>query len=92
MAERGLTVDHRRSRGVLHYAYILEKRIRREMRRPNRSWRVNETYIRVAGRWTNLYGAVDSAGETIEFLLSPCRDHIAGTSCNLFCVVGFDAA
>jgi IS6 family transposase len=47
------------------------------MRRPNRSWRVDETYIRVAGKWTYLYRAIDSAGDTIDFLLSPNRDLIA---------------
>jgi len=42
MAERGLTVDHSTvARWVLHYSPILEKRIRREMRQPNRSWRVD---------------------------------------------------
>ena len=78
MAERGLTVDHSSiARWVLHYAPILEERIRREIRRPNRSWRVDETYIRVAGQWTYLYRAVDSAGDTIDFLLSPKRDRVA---------------
>ena len=43
----------------------------------NRSRRVNETYVRVAGKWTYLYRAIDSAGTTIDFLLSPKRDHIA---------------
>jgi len=47
------------------------------MRNPNRSWRVDETYVRVAGRWTYLYRAIDSAGNTIDFLLSPYRDAIA---------------
>ena len=47
------------------------------MRRPNRSWRVDETYLKVAGRWAYLYRAVDSAGEPIEFMLSPKRDLIA---------------
>jgi IS6 family transposase len=47
------------------------------MRRPNRSWRVDETYVKVAGNWTYLYRAIDSAGETIEFMLSPKRDLIA---------------
>jgi transposase-like protein len=40
----------------------------------NRSWRVDETYFRTAGRWTYLYRAVDSAGDTIDFLLSSNRD------------------
>ncbi|HTF61387.1 MAG TPA: IS6 family transposase, partial [Edaphobacter sp.] len=81
MIERGLTVDHSTiARWVMHYAPILNKRIRREMRRPNRSWRVDETYIRVAGEWTDLYRAIDSAGNTIDFLLSPERDRIAAKS------------
>ena len=44
------------------------------MRCPNRSWRVGETYVRVAGRWTYLYRAIDSIGNTMDFLLSPKRD------------------
>src|SRR3569623_1646957 len=37
-------------------------------------WRTDETYVRVAGRWTYLYRAVDSTGATIDFLLSETRD------------------
>jgi transposase-like protein len=43
----------------------------------NRSWRVDETYIRVKGKWTYLYRAVDSAGASIDFLLSARRDAAA---------------
>jgi transposase-like protein len=49
------------------------------MRRPNQSWRVDETYVKVAGNWAYLYRAIDSAGETIEFMLSPKRDLMAAT-------------
>ena len=78
MAERGLAIDHSTiARWVLYYAPILDRRIRREMRQPNGSWRVDETYVRVAGKWTYLYRAIDSAGDTIDFLLSPNRDLIA---------------
>ena len=35
---------------------------------------MDETYVRVAGQWTYLYRAVDSAGDTIDFMLSPKRD------------------
>src|SRR3954447_4782676 len=78
MAERGLTIDHSTiARWVLRYAPVLNKRIRSEMRNPNRSWRLDETYIRVAGQWTYLYRAVDSVGNTIDFLLSPYRDTVA---------------
>jgi len=78
MSERGLSVDHVTIwRWVQHYAPVLNQRIRREMRHPNRSWRVDETYVKVAGSWAYLYRAIDSAGETIEFMLSPKRDLIA---------------
>ena len=75
MIERGLCVDHSTiARWVLRYAPELNQRISRELRDPNNSWRVDETYVRVAGRWTYLYRAVDSEGSTIEFMLSPNRD------------------
>jgi len=78
MAERGLSVDHVTIwRWVQRYAPVLNQRIRRELRSPNRSWRVDETCIRVAGSWAYLYRAVDSAGETIDFMLSPNRDLMA---------------
>jgi transposase-like protein len=82
MAERGLSVDHSTiARWVLRYAPVLSERIRYEMRHPDWSWRVDETYIRayirVSGHWTYLYRAINSAGNTIDFLLSPKRDRIA---------------
>jgi len=78
MAERGLAVDHSTVwRWVQHYAPMPNQRLRRELRQTNRSWRVDETYIRVASRWTYLYHAVDSKGNTIDFMLSPYRDLIA---------------
>jgi transposase, IS6 family len=78
MAERGLSVDHSTiARWVLHYAPILHQRMRRHLRPPNRSWRVDETYVRVAGRWTYLYRALDSEGNTIDLMLSPYWDRTA---------------
>jgi transposase, IS6 family len=75
MVERDLSVDHVTIwRWVQRYAPILNQRLRGDLRHPNRSWRVDETYVRVAGKWTYLYRAVDSAGETIDFMLSPKRD------------------
>ena len=78
MAERNLKVDHVTIwRWVQRYAPELDRRCRRELRMTNRSWRVDETYVRVAGKWTYLYRAVDSGGDTIDFLLSPKRDALA---------------
>jgi len=50
---------------------------RRELKPTNGSWRVDETYICVAGHWTYLYRAVDSSGATIDFWLSTQRDAAA---------------
>ena len=78
MAERGLGVDHSTiGRWVLYYAPVLHERIRRHVRPPNASWRLDETLVRVAGKWTYLYRAVDSTGDTIDFMLSPRRDTVA---------------
>lgn len=78
MAERNLSVDHRTIwRWVQHYAPELNRRCRPELRNTNRSWRVDESYCRVAGKWTYLYRAVDSSGATIDFLLSAKRDAAA---------------
>ena len=75
MAERNLSVDHVTIwRWVQRYAPELNRRCRPELRETNRSWRVDETYCRVAGKWTYLYRAVDSTGATIDFLLSATRD------------------
>src|SRR3954451_4998210 len=67
MAERNLSVDHVTIwRWVQRYAPELNRRCRPELRITNRSWRVDETYCRVAGKWTYLYRAVDSTGATSE--------------------------
>ncbi|MDB5386566.1 MAG: Integrase, catalytic region [Planctomycetaceae bacterium] len=74
MAERRLSVDHSTvARSVLRCAPILHQLIWRHLRHPNRSWRADETYIRVAGKWTYLYRALDSE-QHHRFLLSPHRD------------------
>src|SRR5437764_3709797 len=75
MLERGLHVDHTTIyRWVQHYAPELEKRCRPHLNATNDSWRVDETYIKVKKVWMYLYRAVDSEGNTLEFLLSSPRD------------------
>jgi transposase, IS6 family len=52
----------------------LEQRLRRRLKPTNKSWRVDETYLRAKGRWCYLYRAIDSAGATVDFLVSAWRD------------------
>ncbi len=74
LADRGVEVAHTTVfRWVQTYALEIEKRIRPHLRLSNGSWRVDETYVRVKGRWTYLYRAVDSHSQTIDFLLSAKR-------------------
>ena len=78
LQDREVEVDHTTLfRWIQAYAPELEKRIRPHLHRSNGSWRVDETYVKVKGRWTYLYRAVDSRGQTIDFLLSAKRDAAA---------------
>ena len=78
LAERGLHADHVTVwRWVQRYAPEMERRLRSRLKPTNDSWRVDETYIRVKGKWVYLYRAVDSTGATIDFLLSAKRDAAA---------------
>jgi transposase, IS6 family len=78
LADRGVEVDHTTIfRWIQAYAPELEKRIRPHLRPSNGSWRVDETYVKVKGRWTYLYRAVDSRSQTIDFLLSAKWDAAA---------------
>lgn len=76
MAERGHRVDHSTIyHWVHHYAPEIERRMRWQWGclRSN-SWRVDETYIKVFGRWACLYRVVDKFEDTIDFYLSPTRN------------------
>ncbi len=75
MRERGLDVDHSTvSRRVQRYAPEINRRIRPHLRMSGRSYRVDETYIKVGQTCKYLYRAVDKEGQTIEFMLSAKRD------------------
>ena len=74
-AERGLQVDHTTVyRWVMKFTPELEKKVRSLKRTAGRSWRLDETYIKVKGQWKYLYRAVDKEGNTVDYLLTSKRD------------------
>ena len=78
MAERGLNVDHSTvHRWVVHFSPQLLERFNRRKRAIGIKWHMDETYIKVRGQWTYLYRAIDSVGDTVEFLFSENRDLLA---------------
>jgi transposase-like protein len=78
MVERGISVDHATiGRWVVRYSPELLERFNRRKRSVGRKRHVDETYIKVRGRWMYLYRAIDSNGHTVEFWFSERRDLIA---------------
>lgn len=78
MAERSIAVDHSTlHRWVIRLEPLLDKVFRRHKRPVVRRWRMDETYIKIKGQWKYLYRAVDTAGQTIDLLLTAKRDTAA---------------
>ncbi|AJJ21036.1 transposase [Yersinia intermedia] len=75
MAERGVIVDHSTlHRWVIRLVPLLDKVFRRHKRSIGRRWRMDETYIKIKGQWKYIYRAVDTSGQTIDFLLAAKRN------------------
>ena len=75
MAERGIEIDHSKvHRWVIKLVPLFEKTFRKYKQPVGKSWRTDETYIKVKGQWKYLYRAVDKAGKTIDFLFRAKRD------------------
>jgi transposase-like protein len=78
MSERGIAVDHSTlHRWAIKLLPVLEKAFGCRKRPVGKSWRMDETYIKVKGEWKYLYRAVDKAGNTVDFLLRAHRDKVA---------------
>jgi putative transposase len=74
-AEHGVPVDHATiQRWVVKSSPQLAEAFHRRKRPVGRRWRMDETYIRVKGAWRYLYRAVDTSGQTVDFLLTEYRD------------------
>ncbi|WP_094751967.1 IS6 family transposase [Psychromonas sp. CD1] len=74
-AERNIHFGHSTlNRWVTKYAPLLEASFRKSKRKVADSWRMDETYIKVKGKWVYYYRAVDKYGAIIDFYLSENRN------------------
>ena len=80
MQERGVNVDHAKlSRWVVKYSPVIVQLAKKNRKLTSPSWRMDETYIKVKGRWCYYYRAIDKFGATLDFMLSTNRDEEAAT-------------
>ena len=78
MAERGLAVDHTTIwRWMQRYGPEVYRRLRGNVKPKSSTWYIDETFVRIAGRWLYLFRAVDGHGHTVGFYLSETRDREA---------------
>jgi len=75
---RGVLVDHATiQRWVYKFTPLIEVAFKKRRKTVGKSWRMDETYIKVKGRWMYLYRAVDKEGKTVDFLLTKRRNKLA---------------
>ena len=78
MAARGVEIDHATlNRWVVRFSPLIAANAQARKRKTAPSWRMDETYIKVRGKWTYLYRAVDRNGKTLDFMLSERRNTAA---------------
>ena len=75
---RGVRVDHATvQRWVYKFTLLIETTFKKRRKPVGKSWRMDETYIKVKGQWMYQYRAVDKEGNTIDFLLTKRRNKYA---------------
>jgi len=75
---RRAKIDHATlQRWLIKFVPLIDREVRKRKKPNGNSWRMDETYIKVNGKWVYLYRAIDSCGDTIEFLLRKRRDAAA---------------
>jgi len=78
---RGISIDHATlQRWVVRFTPLIDKQVRRRKKPVGSRWRMDETYIKVNGKSMYLYRAVDTNGDTIDFLFRKYRDKAAALS------------
>ena len=75
LEEHGVNVDHSTiNQRVIKYSPQFEASFHHRKRLVGSSWRLDETYVRLKGKWVYLYRELDKSGQTIDFLLTARRD------------------
>jgi len=78
LEERGVDADHATlNRWVVKFSPLIVANAQARKRPTAVSWRMDETYIKVKGKWTYYYRAIDKYGKTLDFMLSERRDKAA---------------
>ena len=61
MSMRGASIDHSTvQRWIMKFTPLLEREVRKRKKPTGKSWRMDETYVKIKGKWVYLYRAVDS--------------------------------
>ncbi len=75
MAERGIYVDHSTlHRWILRLVPVITQVAKRYKRPVSQKWHIDKTYIKIKGQWHYLYRAIDSQGNTVDFMLTKFHD------------------
>ena len=77
LGERGVDVDRSTAfRWVQEFGPELAKRAERHLPRSSQNWHVDETYVRVRGKWRYLWRAIDENGQLVDFRLTARREGV----------------